>query len=234
VYYDLEYPTCAIVLVGKFNPAIFSPAWLAKSGIISDIESEKSEIQIIHPEIAQFDVGKFRVEVQQTRFQITTTIAPFITIMDYTRQIFGQKLPHTPIDALGLNFHAHFDLESAEQRMLLGRRLAPVAPWGAFGERIEASQSADTAGGLLSLVMQETRPDGRKAGWRQVRIEPSRKTDKTRGVFLAVNDHFDFENISAEDGANIAVDLLAEVFDTSEQEYRKVTADIMKFAASLK
>jgi hypothetical protein len=235
VPYDLENPACAIVLVGTFNPAIFSPAWFAKTEIITQREFDEATTQIIHSEVAQFDVVRFRVDIQQTRFQINTSIAPFVTIMDDVRRIFGEKLPHTPVSAFGINFHGHFKVDTPEQRIALGRRLAPTAPWGSFGNRLEDSAAApDAASGLISLVMQETRPQGRTSGARRVEIQPSRKVDGLRGVFIAVNDHFDVEGTRPEDGATKAMDLLAAEFDKSEQEYRRIVSEMMDFAASLK
>lgn len=232
--YDLENPSCAIVLVGTFNPAIFSPAWLAKTEIITQRDYDEATTQVIHPEIAQFDAVRFRVDIQKARFQISTSIAPFVTIMDDVRKIFGEKLPHTPVSAFGINFHGHFNLATPEQRIALGRRLAPTASWGSFGKRLEDSTATpDVASGMISLVMQETRPPGRKSGTRRVEIQPARKVDGLRGVYISVNDHFDVEDTRPEDGGTKAMDLLAAVFDKSEQEYRNIVSEMMDFAASV-
>ena len=233
--YDLENPSCAIVLVGGFNPAIFSPAWLAKTEIITQREFDEATTQVIHSEIAQFDVVRFRVDIQKTRFQINTSMAPFVATMDDVRRIFGEKLPHTPVNAFGINFHGHFNLDTPEQRIAFGRQLAPTAPWGAFGKRLEGSTAAPgTTSGMVSLVMQETRPQGRKSGARRVEIQPSGKLDGLRGVFIAVNDHFDVEGARPEDGATKAMDMLAAEFDRSEQEYRRIVSEMMDFAESIR
>ncbi len=137
--YDLESPSCTLVLIGAFNPAIFSPAWLAKVDIISDEDLEKSTTQVIHPEITQFNARRFRIDVQPDRFQITSTMAPFVSIADDVRRLFGELLPHTPVGAVGINFHVFFRFPTPEQRMAFGRALAPTEPWGAFGKRLAES-----------------------------------------------------------------------------------------------
>jgi hypothetical protein len=234
VRYDLENPSCSLVLIGKFNPAIFSPAWLTKVGIITDEDFEHSKVQVIHPEIAQFDARRFRVDAQPSRFQITSTLAPFVTLADDLRRFFGEKLPHTPISAIGINFHTHFRLESAEKRMALGRALAPITPWGAFGQRLASSGSSpEFASGMVSLVLQETRPDGRPNGSRRVEVQPSKKFDALRGVFIAVNDHFEVADPRDEDGGQAVMEILAREFDTSEAEYRRIVSELMDFAGGL-
>lgn len=228
--YDLESPSCTVVLIGAFNPAIFSPAWLAKIGVISGEDLEKSTIQVIHPEIAQFDVRRFRVDAQPGRFQITSTMAPFVALADDVRRLFGELLPHTPISAVGINFHVYFRLESSAQRMAFGRALVPTEPWGTFGARIAASPVApDTASGMVSVVMQESRPGGRN-GSRRVEVQPARRIDPLRGVFVAVNDHFEVTAPRPEDGASAAVEIIAREFDAAEAEQRRIVSEFMEYA----
>ena len=74
--YTPELQSASIVLVGKLNPPIFSPAWFAKIGVLTDQELEVTSTQIIHPEIAQFMLERFRLEVMPNRFMITTPVEP--------------------------------------------------------------------------------------------------------------------------------------------------------------
>lgn len=231
--YDPEAPSCTLVLIGKFNPAIFSPAWFAKVGIISDNELEIAVLDkpITHPEIAQFTVNRrFRIEVQPTRFQMVSTLAPFISIADDVRSLFTRFLPHTPVSALGINFSMHFRLDTAEQRLKLGRALAPSEPWGGLGRRLQASTISNPSG-VASLVLQESLES--ESRFRRVEVQPSRSFDRLRSVFIAYNDHFGIANARDEDGAAAAMTLLGSEFDKSEREYRTIVTDLMAFAESL-
>src|SRR5262249_22058712 len=98
------------VLLGKFNPAIFSPSWFAKANIITDAEAEAATVNVIHPELAQFSVERFRFEVQKERFQITTAVEPFVQLSDAVLNPFDHKLPHPPADKMGINYEVHFQL----------------------------------------------------------------------------------------------------------------------------
>ena len=118
--YEPEIQTLSIVLLGKFNPAIFSPSWLAKAKIITEAEAEAATVNLIHPEIAQFTVEKFRFEVQKERFQVTTTVEPFVQLLDAVVNLFKEQLPHTPTDKMGINYRGPLPL---------GDRGATCCPW---------------------------------------------------------------------------------------------------------
>ena len=56
-----------------------------------------------------------------------------VRVRDLMARVFRERLPHTPLKALGLNRHAHFRVGSPAERDRIGRTLAPVEPWGALG-----------------------------------------------------------------------------------------------------
>ena len=68
---------------------------------------------------------------------------------------FGELLPHTPLQQMGINRQVHFGVGSEEIRNRIGRTLAPTAPWGEWGAKI-ASSSPELRGGFASLTMQES------------------------------------------------------------------------------
>ncbi len=232
MHYTPEISSASIVLVGKFNPAIFTPAWFAKVGIITDSELGSSATRVVHPEITQFDISRFRVEVQPARFQITTMEEPFVSILDDIEEIFVRHLPHTPTGSFGINYNVHFLLSSPGQRIALGRALAPTEPWGAFGSRLAEPTSPELASGMVTLIMQETNPSDRNKGARRVKVQPSKKVDKLRGVFVDINDHFEMET-SDEIGAGDSILLLRERFDASIAESKTIVSELMTFASRL-
>ena len=86
--YKSDVQSASIVLVGRFNPAIISPGWLLKVGIISEGEFETSNVVIIHPEVTQFSIERFKIEVLPQRFSITTAGEPYVQILDDVVGIF--------------------------------------------------------------------------------------------------------------------------------------------------
>lgn len=230
---DLEGYVTSVVLVGKFNPAIFSPAWLSKVGLITDEQFEAATIEIVHSDIAKFQANDLRYEVLSNRFQIQMTGDPAIRTCDMASAIFGRLLPHTPILQAGINFEVQFATASLLQRTNFGRALAPTAPWGSFGERIAKSEGKQI-GGMLSLSMRELGIPGRENGWRQVKIEPSGKGRPETGVAVHINDHFETYSDDADViGAKKTVMVLQENFDESISEAKRIVSDLIKFSEGL-
>ena len=218
----------SVVLVGKFNPAIFSPAWFSKHGLISEEELAVAETTVVHPEITQFKTGYLSVDVQQAKFTITIESDPFIKIMDIVAVLFRKLLPHTPIKTIGINYVEHFILDRWERRLSFGRALAPIDPWGMWGQKLVSDKPTEV-GGMIALIMKEIyRPPS--VGFRRVDVQPSVELpDKTTGVSVAVNDHREIEGEDI-DGAVAAVDVLVENFELSIGESRKIVSDLLDFA----
>lgn len=226
---SVEAQAVTVVLVGQFNPAIMSPAWLAKHHLISDDEMNAAKVNVIHPEITQFVAGSYSFDITQQRFLVRSSDEPFIQVLDLVVGMFGEFLVHTPIQKVGLNFDLVFKCRSAKQRLEFGRRLAPLDAWGDFGKRMEHS-SPDRAGGLVSLTMQES-PPGRK-GYRRVEIEPVADTSAAR-VKININDHYEAGIEKAPDASEI-VGMLVDHFEDSLAENRRISAELIDFSAGLK
>jgi len=130
---------CSIVLLGNFNPAIFSPAWFARYEVVSATEAEAAEIVISLPDFTRFQVGTKMITVDPKRFAVETTQAPWVSICDVAVKTFGELLPHTPLLQIGINRQVHFGVGTEDVRNRMGRELTPTMPWGEWGSKIEAS-----------------------------------------------------------------------------------------------
>jgi hypothetical protein len=231
--YEPEIQSASIVLLGRFNPAIFSPAWFAKIGVLSEEELETTILKVNHPEITQFSLERLAVEVFPDRFVISTPSEPFVRILDDVLMTFHQ-LPHSPVRVFGINYEIHFKLASPKQRVALGRALAPLQPWSDFGKRMgENEDDPNRTGGLVTLVMQESGPPDREIGFRQVRVERSQVGRGNSGVRMHINDHFEVPNLKDEEGAHPALNLLRQRFDESLNEAKNIVTQMMNFAAEL-
>jgi hypothetical protein len=187
-----EISFAAIVLRGKFNPAIFQPFWFVRHDLISDRAGNAAQMNFIHPEVAAFQIdGHFTLHVDLTTFSITRLEAPLVTIADLVGRIFGDLLPHTPVGQVGINRAVHFSVGSAGERNRIGKLLAPREPWGTWGADISAADDSEMQGGLRVLTMAQYGLKDRKHGSLQATIEPSVLLSGGRtGIYMAVNDHY--------------------------------------------
>jgi hypothetical protein len=212
----VEEQGVSIVANGTFNPAIFHPSWLAKNGLITEDEEAASTVEIVHAEIAQFQVPGMRYDVQTERCSIHAVAEPFIKAADDFSTIFGEKLPHSPITSCGINYWAHFSLNSWKQRQAFGRLLAPIEPWGPFGQLLDGNDK-ETAGGFSTLAMRANHLKYGKGGSINVSMQPSGKVAADCGVFLHINHHF-----SKDDEETNFASMIVENFDSCVKMSREI------------
>ena len=240
----MPLPTLAhdasIVLVGHFNPTIFNPAWLALNGLISKEQVAASTITVIHPQITEFTADRFQFSVQPDRFSIRTAEEPFIAISDWVRVLFSETLGHTPINQAGINYTCHFAAPSERARFRLGRALAPIEPWGEWGEALgteaDIGKGGQAPGGLLTLAMHQPTVPGRAKGYRQVQLEPSVREDivnRSVGIFMAVNDHYEASENSQHDRTLSCVNWTTDEFEQSINRSKSIIEDMKAMVEGL-
>ena len=223
-----EISTCSIVLVGHFNPAIFHPAWFEAM----DIEPNNSQVDnnsnfSFLNKIAQFTIDTRRYNIQENRFQIETTTAPWVSILDLTVKTFKEHLVHTPINAFGVNRTVHFKLSDYQSLLRLGRKLAPIEPWDDFGREMEAEDISLT-GGLLSLKMQKRSLNEGNYWETNVTIEPSKILQSNSGVYMEVNSHHPLRQLPEGYGSEQGIEMLLNCFEESVNEADLIIEGIMK------
>ena len=223
----LDFQAVSIALIGKLNPAIITPAWMSKNQLISNDAFESASISVIHEQISQFTVPPFFFEVTPKRFFVRSQEEPSVRMLDLILLLFSDNLPHTPLSQLGVNLEARFDTQSPANRIEFGRHLAPLGPWGRFGKRIEESPM-EQAGGVYSLVMQETKPANRDYGYRRVEVGPVPQS--FTAVQAKTNDHYELQNIRDEDGAEGIIKILSNQFEPSLNESKDIISDLIEFA----
>ncbi len=192
-----EISGTGIVVLGNFNPAIFTPAWFALQDILPRSVADNAEVQIIHPNVSIFSTEWLQFQVTPNDFRATTESAPVIRVRDFTESVFGECLPHTPIKAIGINRYVHFRTAGPAVRDQVGRMLAPLEPWGEIANELEL----DTyKGGMVSLTMRQYQPEGRPSGGQiNVKVEPSIQIDDGRsGIYVDINDHYKINENSAD------------------------------------
>ena len=218
-----------IVLLGDFNPSIFTPAWFALHGLLPKSVAQSADLQVAHRQLTSFEADWLHLQVTADRFSVETSQAPYVRLFDLVLRTFKEYLHHTPLRAVGINRNVHFRVQSHEGDRIF-RTLAPVEPWGDWGSKLELSGANE---GVMSLTMSQLAPQGRPAGDRiNVTVEPSARIEGRLGVYVQVNDHH--ANDSGEVGsADRLMELLKDHFDTSLQRSDGIIDHIMSLAKAL-
>ena len=224
-----EISGVTIVFVGRFNPAIFTPAWFALHGLLAEGVAEDADVQVTHRQVTAFKTDWLNLQVTVDRFTIDTTLAPYVRLCDLAVRVFKEHLFHTPLNAFGINLGVHFRVRSSAVRDQIGRTLAPIEPWGAWAEKLGLDGES---GGMTSLTMTQVNPEGRPAGGRiNVTVEPSNRIGEGRtGVYVNVNDHYEAEKENAENNEPL-MELLENNFQTSLVHSEGIIDHVMSLAA---
>ena len=223
-----EISRVSVILLGSFNPAIFTPAWFSLQGLLPESDAADADLQVAHKQVTVFSTEWLSLRVTTDRFSIETFQAPYIRLRDLTARLFKEHLSHTPLNALGINRDVHFQVQSLTARDRIGRTLAPVEPWGAWRHDLGLDGER---GGMTSLTMSQVAPEGRPKGGRiNVKVEPSNRIGQGRlGVYVEVNDHYASDD--ADPGAGVRlIGLLEDNFDTSISRSDKIIDHVMSLA----
>lgn len=184
-----------VVLVGHFNPAIFTPYWFAEYDLIRVQEAESAEIHVVHPDIASFDAAGIRFQVTRQKFSASTVNAScFQLVRDVVVGTF-HLLEHTPIVAIGINRDVHVRAQREAWERLSNRWVARD-PFRGFMPSPAPS----------SLSVESERADGRQ-GQYTVKVEPSQRI---QGVYLSVNDEIRRADDAVDHGCREIIDVLEE------------------------
>jgi hypothetical protein len=223
--------SAGIRLTGKFNPAIFTPDWLAKPDLVGESVNPAAEIKLIHPEVAVLESEWFRLTVTKERFSVDTTEAPLIRIADLTGRIFGNILIHTPIWHLVINRSVHFSAGTEGVQHQIGRVLAPLEPWGWWGERIE---KASRRSGLARLTMESSIEE--KAFDRSVvvSVSPSQKIRPGIGIHVDVDDRYGLPSAEKTIGCLEIISKLSSAFESSVKQSEAIVDQIMSLKERFK
>ena len=209
--HELELQAHTIVAVGDLNPAIFQPAWFAAEDLITREEAKGAKIDVISTHAALFQVDWLNLQVLPDRFVAATENEAFYRhLLDLVASTFA-KLIHTPISVLGINYCAHYRLESDSQWAYVSDELAPKTRWSALFENPV----------MRSLTMGSPRTQGPK-GHVQVKVEPSVRIPN--GVFVDINNHYDVSDEAA--GCRAMLSVLSRDWNSTFANYKDVIGRI--------
>lgn len=209
--YTPELFSSAIIAVGDFNPAIFSPDWLERNGLIGKDDAEtvrdgsQGQPLLVSHQVATFETKWFALQVLENQFSLTSKDALSPAFKDLAVGIF-QLVPHTPVGAVGLNCFGHYKLASEDEYHRVGDVLAPKAIW----KFLYPGESP----GLADLTIRiQCAPRGeplKTKDEKRISVQPSSKIKF--GVFLSYNDHHDLST-SDDDDVRPAAERVADVIE---------------------
>jgi len=205
-----------IVLLGDFNPVIFSPAWFSAHGLIGEIEAESAEVQLIHPDIALFSLPWCRVQVTRERCSLLTEQEAYFQILHDLVVGTFQLLSHTPLRALGLNRGMHIKFDSDEQWHEFGHFLAPQNPW------VDVFEDS----GMLKLEMvPKFPPADMSEGTLRIKVEPSNRIQP--GILVNVNKHFEIQK-KIDKGGKAVIEILRDKWIETNLQADQAVATILE------
>ena len=221
-----EVSDVSLVILGKFNPAIFTPDWFGWRGFLSERVARAAALKIAQPRITAFQAEWLNLEVVQERFSISTTQLPYVRLSDLASRIFREELFHTPLNAVGINRQVHFLVRDFRERDRIVRTLAPVEPWGEWSHDLQPDARH---GGMTSLTMTQVNlPDRPPGGYLGVTVQSSNRVGEgERGVFVQVNDHYTVEDPDGRTATEEIVNLLEKSFDESIRRAEKIIDHVM-------
>ncbi len=189
---DAEFDQFNIVVVGKFNPAIFHPMWYSANGLIRKEESETANLELIHEKVAIFTIDSWcRFQVTTDRFIVETRdLTKREAIRDLAAGTF-EILEHTPVSAFGFNRVRTYQMKSEAEWHAFGNLLAPKGPWAAIL----------TEPGLRNLVIEGNRSNC-EAKYIQIRIDPTLETGPF-GISIRINEHHELSNADPPVGRDV-------------------------------
>ena len=221
-----EISAVSLVLLGSFNPSIFTPAWFGWHDLLSKRTVDTAELQTAQAQITAFRADWLELQVVQGRFSLSTTQSPFVRLQDMAIRIFREQLPHTPLNAVGINREIHFLVNTFSERDRIGRKLAPTGPWGDWGRQLEPD---GRQGGMTSITMTQVNLPDRPAGGRlNVTVQPSNRIgDGERGVYVQVNDHYEAEEPDNRIVTGDVISMLEKNFDSSVRHSERIIDHVM-------
>jgi hypothetical protein len=172
-----ELDGISIVVLGNFNPTIFSPAWFRLHNLIGKSEADDAQVQMIVPPAAIFATDWLSVQVTQDRLVLATIMPQEFERLRDTAVGVMTILDQTPIQAVGINRECHWASSDRETYDQFGDTLVPKERWS----------GVLNLAGTQDLTVRGVRAD-KWAGWIDVTVQPSVRVTPF-GIYVRVNDH---------------------------------------------
>ncbi|MES9934907.1 MAG: hypothetical protein ABW153_00605 [Sedimenticola sp.] len=195
--YSKEIFGASFVINGDFNPPIFTPDWLEQNGLIGAADAEMARADgnlSITRQIARYDTEWFELQVLENQFSMSTKGAVTPSIKDLIMSVFT-LLPQTPVSAFGLNFMAHYKMDTRDEYHKVGDMLAPKGIWNRiFGTGEDTSAGLETLTMKIEPFSRDQVPNSRDVT--RVTLQPSNRV-KPGGIYFSINNHYEVPDLES-------------------------------------
>lgn len=207
-----EIEALSIVVVGRFNPAIFHPLWFSKLGVFSetDIKHAAETTGIVHRDITDFQIDWCRINVTEDRFVASTRMDAYFERLQNLVYASFEHLSHTPVRALGINPEGDFDLKTEEKWHEFGHKMAPKTPWASVTQKP----------GLQELVIKDGPREGDYKGYSLIKLRPSEKIQY--GLYIQINEHFELGEAGSLEGTKPLLDALESQYKPTMKKWQNL------------
>jgi hypothetical protein len=216
----LEYDNVSVVILGKFNPAIFHPQWFARFNLLGPTETEGAKLEVSHPDISLFTAGWAKVQVTDDKaiFETSDPTKKY-EVRDLALGTF-QILEHTPLRAFGINSVRHYKIENEETWHAIGDYFAPKDAWlGLFDDDGHRP-------GLHGLSILGSRK-GCNAHRIQLQLGPSHPERIKAGVFIKINQHYELPQADEDDNeTNVGLEQFSEWIQGDWEDFIKYSEKV--------
>lgn len=195
---DVSLQAHSIVVLGRFNPSIFSPAWMRLHNLLGEKEVEDSRIAFIVPPAANFSTDWLSVNVTEQHLTLSSAIPQDYVRLRETAVGILSVLKETPVNAIGFNLECHWLPSSPDAAHAFADALVPKDYWEERGLLLA---------GIQDLTIRGVRKD-LWAGSKNVSLQPSNAV--TGALFARVNDHYDLRRVERQPASR--ADFLSEEF----------------------
>jgi len=224
---ELRDTSLSTVLLGRFNPLIFSPEWLEVNNIIGPEEAasaRESGIEVMAPNVTSINLGSMKLVVEEERFVLIVGDEPLVRARDFPVTCFS-LLRHTPVYAVGLNYNATLVATDPDKWDRFGDVLSPKEPWGNFLTGPEGAR----LGGLRTLVLEQRL--GLDDRWTYTRLTVDAAENLPRmHAKVNINNHFDLGGADKPKSGAEAYQLIDELWNEAMERSRTLTEKVKAIA----
>lgn len=220
----------SIVAVGAFNPAIFTPDWLERNGLIGADDANaarQSNALIVSKQVSVIDTDWFTLQVLDSQLTLSSKGGLSPTLQDLAVGIFT-LMSQTPVIAVGLNFEGDYKIGTLADYHKFGDVLAPKTIWN----QIFPTENQSIGMNTLSIRVQTGSRDGNVSpnqDQRNITVQPSSKIRV--GIHFQLNDHRDLTATKDDlTPAERAAKVISEDWQSSWTEANRVFDTVLSLA----
>lgn len=194
-----------LVLIGDLNPHIFQPEWFVVQKLLGEKEGASAKVEVIHSDIAVFELEWLRLEVTRSRLVATTKDDRYHEILrDLIIGAFT-VLSHTPLKMVGINITFNYLLSDEKVWHSIGDQLAPKGIW---------KQVIDTPG-LRSLAIESK--SAVKDNYKNIVSVAVSPTNVKLALRIHINDHYELTDLKGDFvNSSAIIDVLRKEWDNSK------------------